>query len=100
MITKLIIDEKGNVHYYKNGDFHTQFGVLKEKDIKPGIIKSNLDKEFLVIEAGFIDNLHQLKRGPAITSQKDVGLIITTTGIGVKSKVVDAGSGCGYISSY
>jgi len=99
MITKLIIDPKGVIHYYKNGDFHTQFGVLKEPDIKTGIVKSNLDKEFLVFDASFIDNIHQIKRGPAIAHYKDIGLIISTTGVGVKSKVVDAGSGCGNLSA-
>lgn len=100
MITKIIIDQKGTVHYYKKGDFHTQFGVLKEKDIKLGIVKSNLGKEFLVFGANFADNIHEIKRGPAITHYKDIGLIITTTGIGVNSKVVDAGSGCGNLAAF
>lgn len=100
MITKIIIDQKGFVHYYKKGDFHTQFGVLKEEDIKPGIVKSNLGKEFIVFDANFVDNLHEIKRGPAITHQKDIGSIITTTGVGFNSNVVDAGSGCGNLASY
>ena len=95
MITKIIIDQKGNLYYYKKGDFHSMFGILKEADIKPGIVKSNIEKEFLVFDANFIDNLHEIKRGPATTHYKDIGLIITTTGIGVNSKVVDAGTGCG-----
>ena len=100
MITKTIIDPKGNVHYYKKGDFHTQFGVLKEKDIKSGIVKSNLGEEFIVFDASFIDNLHEIKRGPAIAHAKDIGLIISTTGIGLNSRVVDAGSGCAHLASY
>lgn len=99
MITKIIIDEKGNIYHYKKGDFHTHFGVLKEKDIISGIIKSNLGKEFILFDASFIDNIHTIKRGPAISHYKDIGLIMTTTGVGVKSKVVDAGSGCGNLSS-
>ena len=100
MITKVIIDPKGEIHYYKKEDFHTHFGVIREKDIKNGIVKSNLDKEFLIFDANFIDNIHKIKRGPAIAHYKDIGLIITTTGIGVKSKVVDAGSGCANLASY
>src|SRR3989344_6478358 len=95
MITKIIIDPDGILHYYKKGDFHTHFGVIREKDIKLGIAKSNLDKEFIVMDANFIDNIHEIKRGPAIAHQKDIGNIIATTGVGLKSKVVDAGSGCG-----
>jgi tRNA (adenine57-N1/adenine58-N1)-methyltransferase len=59
-----------------------------------------LGKEFLIFDANFIDNIHQIKRGPATAHQKDIGNIITTTGIGAKSKVVDAGSGCGNLSSF
>lgn len=100
MITKIIIDRKGNIAYYKKGDFHSMFGVIKEQNIKSGLVKSDIGKEFLVFDAHFIDNLHEIKRGPAITHYKDVGLIITTTGVGVNSKVVDAGSGCGHLISY
>ncbi len=100
MITKVIIDPEGNTHYYKKGDFHSQFGILKEKDIKLGKVKTNLGKELIILEADFIDNIHKIKRGPAITHPKDIGTIITTTGIGTGSKVVDAGSGCGNLASY
>src|SRR3989344_8624137 len=100
MIKKIIIDPKNDVHYYKSGDFHTQFGVIKEKDIKNGTVKSNLGKEFLILEANFLDELTKIRRGPAITHPKDIGLIITTTGIGMNSKVLDAGAGSGLLSSY
>ncbi len=76
------------------------FGVIREQNIKPGIVKSDIDKEFLVFDANFSDNIHEIKRGPATSHEKDIGLIITTTGIGVNSKVVDAGSGSGKLISY
>ena len=100
MVTKIIIDPNGDVHYYKKGDFHSHLGILKESDIKPGIVKSNMDKDFIVFNSSFIDNIHEIKRGPAIAHYKDIGLIITTTGLGVGSNVVDAGSGCGNTASY
>jgi len=100
MITKIIIDRKGNLSNYKKGDFHSMFGVIREKEIKPGIVKSDIGKEFLVFDANFSDNIHGIKRGPAIAHIKDIGLIITETGIGVKSKVVDVGSGSGKIAAH
>jgi tRNA (adenine57-N1/adenine58-N1)-methyltransferase len=99
-ISKVIIDPEGNMHYYKVGDFHSHFGVLKEKDIQPGIVKSNTGQEFKVFDASFIDNLHKIKRGPAIAHKRDIGFIIATTGVGEGSKVVDAGAGCAHVSSY
>ena len=100
MINKIITDPDGDVHYYKRGDFHSHLGTIKESDIKPGIVKSHLNKDFIVFNSSFIDDIHEIKRGPAIAHYKDIGLIITTTGLGVGSMVVDAGSGCGNTASY
>jgi len=46
----------------------------------------------------FIKNLRKIKRGPAIMLQKDIGVILGNTSISKKSKVLDAGSGCGVLS--
>ena len=100
MIKKIIIDRKGNLSYYKKGDFHSLFGTLKEADIKSGVVKSNIGKDFTVFDADFIDNLTKIKRGPATSHYKDIGLIITITGCGVGTKVIDAGSGSGNLSAY
>ena len=101
-IKKVIIDEKGNRHYWSSGDIHTFLGVLKEEDIKnkTGKIKSQINKEFLIFEANFIDKLEKLKRGPAIITKKDIGYIIASTGIHRNSKVLDAGTGSGFLSAF
>ena len=98
MITKVLIDEKENIYYYKKGDFHCSEGSIKEKDIFNGKIKTNTGKELICFNASFIDNLSKIKRGPATTHQKDFGTIIGTTGIGSGSLVVDAGSGSGALA--
>ena len=100
MIKKIIIDNDGNTYYYKSGDFSTKNGTIKEKDIQNGLVKTQLGKEFIVFDANFIDNFTKIKRGPALMHPKDVGCIITTTGVGVGSKVVDAGTGQGGLSSF
>ena len=100
MIKKIIIDEEGNIYYYKQGDFNTKDGNIKEKDIKNGLVKSNLGRSFIIFDADFIDNFTKIKRGPALMHPKDIGAIITTTGIGVNSKVLDAGTGQGGLASF
>jgi len=97
---KVIIDVKGDKYYWEKGDLHTSFGVVKEKDIKNGIVKSHLNKEFIVFDGSFIDKLNKIKRGPAIMLPKDIGLILSYTGINSKSKIVDAGSGCGVLAGF
>lgn len=48
----------------------------------------------------FIDEYRKLKRGAQIIIPKDLGYIITETGINKKSKVLDAGSGSGYLACF
>ena len=98
MINKTLVDNKGNIYYYKKGDFHCSDGTIKEKDIINGKIKTNTGKELICFEASFIDNLNKIKRGPAIINQKDFGAIIGTIGLTTGSIVVDAGSGSGALA--
>jgi len=42
--------------------------------------------------------LKKLKRGPAVTLPKDAGLIISYTGIGKNSRVIELGSGSGFLT--
>lgn len=96
---KIIFDDK-NKYFWKGGDLHTSLGVIKEKEIKDGIVESHLGKKFIVMDAGFVDKVNKIKRGPAIMLPKDIGLILSYTGINSKSKIVDAGSGCGVLAAF
>ncbi len=97
---KVIIDEQDNKYLWERGDLHIFQGVVKEKDIKNGIIETHLGKRLIVFDASFVDKLEKIKRGPAILTKKDIGEIISYTGINSKSKVVDAGAGCGVLAAY
>ena len=100
MVNKVLIDKKGNYNYWTSADFHSLYGTIKEKDIKNGIIKSHIGKDFICFDASFIDKLQKIKRGPAVTHLKDIGFIISNTGISKESKIVDAGSGSGLLCSF
>jgi len=97
---KLVIDKNGNKYLWERGDLHTSLGVIRSKDIKNGVVKSNLGNDFLVFDADFLDKLEKIKRGPAILNKKDIGQIIAYTGIGQNSKIVDVGSGSGVLASF
>ncbi|HLD14969.1 MAG TPA: methyltransferase domain-containing protein [Candidatus Nanoarchaeia archaeon] len=100
MAKKIIIDEKGNKYFWSQGDFHTPFGYIKEKDIKVGKVKTHKGNEMLVFEANFADNIERIKRGPAIILKKDAGTILANICINDKSKVVEAGSGSGSLTAF
>ena len=46
------------------------------------------------------DKLKRFRRGPAVISPKDIGLIIALTGINKDSKALDAGTGTGFLAAY
>ena len=100
MIQKVLIDPEGEKLYWSQGDLHTRFGVIKEKEIKNGVVKSHLGKEFLVYEANFVDKVDKIKRGPAVIVNKDIGLILANTGVNAKSKILEAGSGSGRLTAF
>lgn len=51
-----------------------------------------------VFPATFLDKLTKIKRGPAIINKKDVGTILSLTGMGPDWKVAEGGSGSGHLT--
>lgn len=96
MIKKILL-RLGKKYYWTEGDLHTNSGIVKEEDLKKceNLVKAHSGKEFLVFDANFIDQLDKIKRGPAVMTRKDMGIIISNTGINKESIVLDAGTGCG-----
>ncbi len=84
-------------------DFITEEGSIDKKELKKkdgSVIKTNKNKEFTIFSADFIDNYKKIGRKAQIITPKDIGIIITETGINNKSKVVDAGTGSGALACY
>ena len=85
----------------ENKDFHTEKGIIQKADLKKkGTIKSTKGAEYQLIDAKFIDLYKRIKRIAQIIPRKDVGYIITETGIGKDSIIVDSGSGSGGLSLF
>ncbi len=105
METKVLIQkDTGKKYLVKNlnQDFHTSEGIISKKDLKSKKteIKTSKGKEFFSLKPNFVDLWENLKRGPQVILQKDIGLIITKTGLNQKSTVVDAGGGSGSLCCY
>ncbi|MBT3281352.1 methyltransferase domain-containing protein [Candidatus Woesearchaeota archaeon] len=101
MKIKKILIHKDKTFFWKEGDLHTEYGVIKEEDIKnKKLVYSNKNKDFIITEASFLDNLEKIKRGPQIMSPKDIGEIIVRTGMNKDSKVLEIGSGSGALTSF
>ena len=103
-MAKVLMNKLGKRFLVKDTtkDMHTQFGYFKKEDLKAksGRIKTNTGKEFAIFDAYFIDLHKKIKRGAQIIPLKDIGLIVSETGVNKKSKVVDAGSGSGALACF
>lgn len=97
MKRKIVIGEKMRKITDKQ-KISTKFGEVSLE--KKGKTKSHLGKEFIVFEPTFADLYSAAKRGPQAVLLKDAALIAAYTGIGKNSKVVDAGTGSGWLASY
>ncbi len=104
-INKILIAENARKFYVRdtNTDFHTQYGYIKSSDLKKGSgskVKTNTGKELSIFSPFFIDIYRKIKRNAQIIPLKDIGLIISETGINKTSKIIDAGVGSGGLSCF
>jgi len=60
---------------------------------------SNTNQKFRIFTANFLDNLEKIKTGPATASLKDIGSILSYSGISKDSIVAEAGTGSGYLTA-
>jgi len=111
MVNEKILAVKGNnripqQEYFirdSEKDFHTQYGFIKASDMKKtdgSRVKSSKEKEYFVFSPGFIDFYRRIKRYTQIIPLKDIGFIISNTGIGKNSVVIEAGCGSGGFSCF
>ncbi len=99
MVKKILV-YKGKEFAWKKGDLHTNFGMIKEDLLNncKGKVKSQMGKEFTVLNPSFLDKIRFMKRGPQMPFPKDVAVILFYANIDRNSKVIDAGTGSGLIA--
>ncbi|MBD3164826.1 methyltransferase domain-containing protein [Candidatus Woesearchaeota archaeon] len=102
---KILYSKEGKKFYVDDitKDYHCQFGVANKADLKKKTgskIKTNTNKELIVLDADFLDSYRRIKRGAQIVTFKDIGAIIAYTGIDKKSIAVDAGTGSGALACF
>ena len=101
-MAKILINDKNKKFIVKDNtnEVHTNFGLIDISKAKLGRVKSNTGHEFTLVEADFIDLYRKIKRKAQIIPLKDIGLIITETGLNKDSVVIEAGSGSGALGCF
>ncbi len=105
---KLLIAKKVNMvrkrEYYvrdNSNDFHCADGAVKKdmlNQVDGATVTTNTGREFVLLTPNFIDKYKRIRRMAQIIPRKDIGMIITETGIGKSSIVLDMGSGSGAVA--
>jgi tRNA (adenine57-N1/adenine58-N1)-methyltransferase len=87
----------------KGKSFHTHKGYVQFDDIigkKYGTrLLSNLDVEFFALKPALRDFIFKAQRKTQIMYPKDIALIVMFSGIGPGSRVVEAGTGAGALTT-
>ncbi|HLG23637.1 MAG TPA: methyltransferase domain-containing protein [Candidatus Nanoarchaeia archaeon] len=105
-IEKVLITKSGKKFFAKSlkEDLHTQYGFIKKQELQDskdgGLLKTNTDKELFIFSPSFSDIYRKIKRDAQIIPLKDIGAIITETGINKSSRILDSGSGSGALSCF
>lgn len=101
----LLIGDKNFLVTLSRDDFHTQFGIIELKKLagkKFGAkIKTKQGYGFVAVRPNVTDFLtKRLKRLPQIISLKDCAFIAGHTGLSPGYKVLDAGTGSGFLAIF
>jgi len=115
MLTRAVINEGDDVLLYlnrkrtylvkveKGKSFHTHKGFVQLEQLigKPygTRVLSNTGTEFVILKPQLSDFIFKSQRKTQITYPKDVALIVMFSGVGSGSKVVEAGTGTGALTT-
>lgn len=84
-------------------EFHTHKGVINLGELigkeYGSRIKSSRGVEFVALKPSIKDYIFKMRRGTQIIYPKDLGLILVYTSVGPGSRVVEAGTGTGALTS-
>jgi tRNA (adenine57-N1/adenine58-N1)-methyltransferase catalytic subunit len=104
-IKKILMTRSGKKFYVSStdADFHSQFGFVSKDQLEKedgSTVSTNTGKEFNMFSPGFLDHYKKIKRDAQIIPLKDIGIIISETGINHESKILDSGSGSGALCCF
>ncbi|MCD1295317.1 SAM-dependent methyltransferase [Methanocella sp. CWC-04] len=103
----ILLKAEGGREYFtsvRDEKLHTDLGIVDLKNIEGlewgAIVYSHLGKEFKVLKPRTPDFFKHIKRTGAPMMPKDIGTIISYTGVCPDDTILDAGTGSGVLAIY
>ena len=94
LIMYLLIHRSGKTYLAPDrATFNTEYGLV---ELKEGVVESSTGEKFLITRPWFVDRWMRIRRGPQISHWKDLGLLVSLTGLGSGWKVLEVGTGSGF----
>lgn len=88
----------------KNDHLHTHIGIISHKDAIGkefgSRITTNKSKYVYLLEPTIYDHISKIQHGTQIVYPKDLGYIVSRTGIKTGQKIVEIGTGSGSLTSF
>jgi tRNA (adenine57-N1/adenine58-N1)-methyltransferase len=105
VILKILHKGKMKEYFVKpEGEMHTDLGIIRLDELKSknfgDKISSHLGAEFVIQKPRAPDFFNHAKRSGAPMMPKDIGVIISNTGLCSSDNVLDAGTGSGILAIY
>lgn len=98
---KTVVMNNLEEYYVKeNKDFHFSGGFVSKEQLEKGGAFTSGKDSLVVFDPSFIDEFYHLKRKAQVITPKDIGPIISYTGINRESKIMDAGAGSGFLACF
>ncbi|MGV8162688.1 MAG: methyltransferase domain-containing protein [Candidatus Nanoarchaeia archaeon] len=97
---RIVMNDLEEYYITQDKDFHFSGGVVKKEQLHDGGSFTSGKDSFVVFDAEFTDTFRNLKRRAQVITAKDIGPIITYTGINRESIILDAGTGSGHLSGF
>lgn len=99
----ILIDNRGKKYLLNSEqDFQTDQGIIKKEELQScqagDTLETHMGKEIKVVKADVNDLIELMQRRCSILLPKDIGIVISHTGLGCGDRVVDAGTGAGAIA--
>ncbi|MCW3988197.1 MAG: tRNA (adenine-N1)-methyltransferase [Candidatus Bathyarchaeota archaeon] len=101
----LFLDSKRTflIKVRKDESFHTHKGYIRFNDVIGkkfgGRVKSSLDVDFILFKPTLSDYQKKMRHATQVIYSKDIALIVNFSNIGPGSRIVEAGTGSGVLTS-